>query len=56
MAWGKQKSHQPEQIDNEIQVIQKNHELENEIKECVEKRDFDKAAVVQKEIDVLRQG
>ena len=56
MGWGKHKSYVPEKIDNEIHMIQKNHDLENDLKECIEKRDFEKAAVVQKEIDKLREG
>jgi len=54
MGWGSKKSHAPDQIDNEIRVIQKNHDLENDLKECIEKRDFENAAKVQKEIDILR--
>jgi len=56
MGWGSKKSHAPDQIDNEIRVIQKNHDLENDLKESIEKRDFENAAKVQKEIDILRAG
>lgn len=43
-----------DKIEKEIQVIQKNHELEAEIKEAVKARDFEKAASVQAEINALR--
>ena len=45
-----------DKIEKEIQVIQKNHELESEIKEAVKARDFEKAASVQAEINALRSG
>lgn len=44
-----------DQIDHEVETIQKTITLEDEIKEAIVTRDFEKAAVVQKEIDILRK-
>jgi protein-arginine kinase activator protein McsA len=56
MGWNSSKSFVPDQIDHEVETIQKTITLEDEIKEAIVTRDFEKAAVVQKEIDILRKG
>ena len=57
MGWfSSSKTAEPEKLDEEVKVIQKNHELEGEIKEAVAQRNFEKAAKVQTELNELRKG
>merc|ERR1719394_2092328 len=56
MGWfSSSKTAESEKLDEEVKVIQKNHELEGEIKEAVAQRNFEKAAKVQTELNELRK-
>ena len=57
MGWfGGSKTAEPEKLDEEVKVIQRNHELEGEIKEAVAQRNFEKAAEAQSQLNELRKG